>query len=74
MGKLEKLGLIVRSLDGDDKRKWIFTLTKKWEEAITALDVRFSQVSQQFFSSFSSQEKWDFHTLLGKVENNLHSK
>jgi DNA-binding MarR family transcriptional regulator len=29
MGKLEKLGLIVRSLDGDDKRKWIFTLTKK---------------------------------------------
>jgi hypothetical protein len=31
-------------------------------------------VSQQFFSNFSSQERWDFHALLWKVENNLHSK
>lgn len=74
IGKLEKLGLVVRTLHADDKRKWIFTLTGKWQETIRILDERFSQVSAQFFSNFSPKETWDFHALLGKVENNLHSK
>lgn len=74
IGKLEKLGLVFRTLDADDKRKWIFTLTKKGQETIAVLDERFTQVSQQFFSNFSSQQRQDFHALLGQVENNLHSK
>ncbi|MDA9129038.1 winged helix DNA-binding protein [Candidatus Gracilibacteria bacterium] len=74
IGKLEKLGLVVRSLHADDKRKWIFTLTKKGEETIKILDEKFSKACLQFFSNFSSQEKGDFHTLLGQVENNLQSK
>lgn len=69
--KLENMEFVVRELDTQDKRKWIFTLTKKGEDAIKKLEAKFLEVSQKFFSHFSEKEKQDLHTLLGKIEDNL---
>lgn len=68
---LENLKLISRTLDKNDKRKWLFKLTRKGEIVCREAENSFVVLAEDFFTNFTSGDKKLFQQLINTLENNL---
>lgn len=66
--KLEKLKLVKREECEKDKRKLIFTLTKKGEKTIIRIEKKIEFVSSVIFLKYSKREKEIFMDILKNLE------
>ena len=56
LSELEKKGFIIRNVDSNDKRVWIFSLENKGLKLINAVHPIHKQVTSQFFQNLSIKE------------------
>lgn len=73
LANLEKKGLIERTLDKEDKRKWIFNITQKGGEVYIATQELNNEVSSEIFKSISAIESDTLLRILMKLKDTLRS-
>jgi DNA-binding MarR family transcriptional regulator len=73
MNNLEKLNLVKRHLNREDKRKWNFTLTKKGQTILKKVIKKKEKALNLLFKDFSAKELRTFNKLLEKMEMTLLS-
>lgn len=66
--RLQDLGLLSRRTDKDDKRKVVLQLNRKGSEIYQKIAPRAQALEDQVFSGFSADERKQFLTLLGRLE------
>lgn len=72
--KLESLKLIIRKLDKNDKRKWIFELSKKGKSTIFEIEKKYEEIVEGLFKNFTENEEKIFYKKLNELEVKLKSK
>lgn len=71
INNLEKLSLITRHINRDDKRKWNFKLSPKGKKILTKILVEKEKALNYLFKNFSNKEKDYFKKSLGKLQQAL---
>jgi len=68
---LMKRQLVERVENADDRREFALRMTRKGKTLYEELIPRLRRREQEILSCLSAQERRDFATLLGKIENSL---
>jgi len=71
MNNLEKLGLVTRHINKDDKRKWNFKLSPQGKKILKKVLDKNKKVLDNLFKEFSKKEKEAFNKLLQKLQTRL---
>ena len=74
MNYLEKLKLITRHINKDDKRKWTFKLSITGENILNKIILRKKKILDNLFKDFSKKEKDALNTSLSKLQEKLQLK
>lgn len=69
--KLEKAGLVKVTVDSNDKRNKILSLTPKGAEYNKMTASLSKELLDTFYKGFTEKEKQDFCTYLNKIKNNF---
>jgi DNA-binding MarR family transcriptional regulator len=67
VNELADQGLVVRSLDQDDRRRNIITITPAGQQRLAELDLALSDVQEDLFSALSEEERDQLIALLTRV-------
>ena len=74
MNYLEKLKLITRHINKDDKRKWTFKLSITGENILNKIILRKKKILDNLFKDFSKKEKDALNKSLSKLQEKLQLK
>ena len=74
MNYLEKLKLITRHINKDDKRKWTFKLSATGENTLNKIMLRKKKILDNLFKDFSKKEKDALNKSLSKLQEKLQLK
>lgn len=72
--KLEKMGLVKRRANKQDKRRMVFFATKKAKKVIVRIERKIEFTSSIMFRKYSKQEKEKFVEILKNLEKFLSKK
>ena len=73
LNQLENKGIIERKLDKQDKRRWVFEITKKGQQILEELRPVYNEQLAALFDGYKKNQKDQFLEMLKELESRLRS-
>ena len=71
LNQLENKGIIERKLDQQDKRRWVFIITKKGQQILNEIHPVYSEQLAALFAGYNEDQKSQFLEILKELEGRL---